>query len=244
MLKVASETLMELETKGILLDIFKEKQQKSAEPGTIPSFYMKKPEDGSISHKVQRTDRPEMPLDQEELSFCPFIFTFLLLKPEFDISELDEDSDGFLQHHEIEAYIRGLIPNLAQLRDMPTQFVQMCCRIASQKFLFFFDPNRRDVFLALDKDMNGTLSKQELREYADGTLTYVFIDRVMLSSRGCKMGRLDCQTGWGMGGFGKRDVHQKWIEGGNYELCIEDVRDEIWDMVKPADPLRVTLVRV
>ncbi|GKE26860.1 probable serine/threonine-protein phosphatase 2A regulatory subunit B'' subunit TON2, partial [Tanacetum coccineum] len=37
------------------------------------------------------------------------------------------------------------------------------------------------------------------------------------------------------------DVRQKWIEGGNYELCIEDVRDEIWDMVKPADPLRITL---
>ncbi|GJW55297.1 probable serine/threonine-protein phosphatase 2A regulatory subunit B'' subunit TON2, partial [Tanacetum coccineum] len=37
------------------------------------------------------------------------------------------------------------------------------------------------------------------------------------------------------------DVHQKWIEGGNYKLCIEDVRDEIWDMVKPADPLRITL---
>ena len=38
-----------------------------------------------------------------------------------------------------------------------------------------------------------------------------------------------------------RDVHQKWIEGGNYELCIEDVRDEIWDMVKPTDPLKITL---
>lgn len=34
---------------------------------------------------------------------------------------------------------------------------------------------------------------------------------------------------------------KKWIEGGNYELCIEDVRDEIWDMVKPVDPLKVTL---
>ncbi|CAH8365563.1 unnamed protein product [Eruca vesicaria subsp. sativa] len=38
-----------------------------------------------------------------------------------------------------------------------------------------------------------------------------------------------------------RDVHQKWIEGGNYELCIEDVRDEIWDIVKPSDPLKITL---
>lgn len=36
-----------------------------------------------------------------------------------------------------------------------------------------------DMFLALDKDMNGTLSKQELREYADGTLTDIFIERGM-----------------------------------------------------------------
>ncbi|CAL5347019.1 unnamed protein product [Camellia sinensis] len=34
-----------------------------------------------------------------------------------------------------------------------------------------------DMFLALDKDMNGTLSKQELREYVDGTLTDIFIER-------------------------------------------------------------------
>jgi len=33
------------------------------------------------------------------------------------------------------------------------------------------------MFLALDKDTNGTLSKQELREYADGTLTDIFIER-------------------------------------------------------------------
>ena len=46
----------------------------------------------------------------------------------------------------MEAYIRGLIPNLAQLRDMPTQFIQMYCRIASQKFFFFCDPNRRGSF--------------------------------------------------------------------------------------------------
>jgi len=31
----------ELETKRILLDIFKEKQKKSSEAGTIPSFYKK-----------------------------------------------------------------------------------------------------------------------------------------------------------------------------------------------------------
>ncbi|GFP94511.1 probable serine/threonine-protein phosphatase 2a regulatory subunit b'' subunit ton2 [Phtheirospermum japonicum] len=46
--------LQELETKRVLLDIFKVKQQKSAEAGTIPSFYKKKPEEGSIKHRVQR----------------------------------------------------------------------------------------------------------------------------------------------------------------------------------------------
>ncbi|GJU03544.1 probable serine/threonine-protein phosphatase 2A regulatory subunit B'' subunit TON2 [Tanacetum coccineum] len=395
----------ELETKRILLDIFKEKQQKSAEAGTIPSFYKKKPEDGSISHKVQRLAKYRFLKKQSDLllnaddldamwvclrencviddatgaekmnyeDFChiasvcteqigpkcrrffspsnfmkfekdesgriailPFYLyvmrTVSLTQARIDMSELDEDSDGFLQHHEMEAYIRGLIPNLAQLRDMPTQFVQMYCRIASQKFFFFCDPNRRgkacikkvllsnclqelmelhqeseeevtdteqaenwfsltsaqricDVFLALDKDMNGTLSKQELREYADGTLTDIFIERAFdehlrrgksgnanaremdfesfldfvlalenkdspedVERKGPEFQRWVGKQFKGVwvlkgtflnGPYG--DVHQKWIEGGNYELCIEDVRDEIWDMVKPADPLRITL---
>ncbi|ERN16935.1 hypothetical protein AMTR_s00057p00185220 [Amborella trichopoda] len=51
---LGSEALMELETKRILLDIFKEKQQRNAEAGAIPSFYKKKPTEGSISNRVQR----------------------------------------------------------------------------------------------------------------------------------------------------------------------------------------------
>ena len=43
----------------------------------------------------------------------------------------------------MEAYIRGLIPNLAQLCDMPNAFMQMYCRIAAHKFFFLCDPNRR-----------------------------------------------------------------------------------------------------
>ncbi|GFZ14031.1 similar to tonneau 2 [Actinidia rufa] len=272
-----------------------------------------------------------------------------LTQARIDMSELDDDSDGFLQSHEMEAYIRGLIPNLAQLRDMPAAFVQTYCRIAAHKFFFFCDPNRRgkacikkillsnclqelmelhqeseeevtdteqaenwfsltsaqricggltqpvtavttviaycdhfssaDMFLALDKDMNGTLSKQELREYADGTLTDIFIERAFDEHVRCgKTGGANsremdfesfldfvlalenkdtpegltylfrCLDLHGKGYLTTadihtlfRDVHQKWIEGGNYELCIEDVRDEIWDMVKPGDPLRITL---
>lgn len=36
-----------------------------------------------------------------------------------------------------------------------------------------------DIFILLDKDNNGTLSKQELREYADGALTEIIIERGM-----------------------------------------------------------------
>ncbi|KAH8495091.1 hypothetical protein H0E87_018322 [Populus deltoides] len=408
---LGSEALMELETKRILLDIFKEKQQKSAEGGTIPSFYKKKPEEGSISHRVQRLAKYRFLKKQSDLllnaddldamwvclrencviddatgaekmnyeDFChiasvcteqigpkcrrffspsnfmkfekdesgriailPFYLyvmrTVSLTQARIDMSELDEDSDGFLQPHEMEAYIRGLIPNLAQLQDMPAAFIQMYCRIAAHKFFFFCDPHRRgkacikkvllsnclqelmelhqeseeevtdseqaenwfsltsaqricDMFLALDKDMNGTLSKQELGEYADGTLTGIFIERVYDEHVFVMLLIVyDEHVRRGKGGGGNtremdfesfldfvlalenkdtpeglaylfrcldlsgrgflitpdihslfRDVHQKWIEGGNYELCIEDVRDEIWDMVKPADPLRITL---
>nr|KYP58058.1 Pentatricopeptide repeat-containing protein At4g22765 family [Cajanus cajan] len=294
---LGSEALMELETKRILLDIFKEKQKKSAEGALICLFFVQKPEDGSISHRVQRLAKYRFLRKQSDLllnaddldamwvclrencviddatgaekmnyeDFChiasvcteqigpkcrrffspsnfmkfekdeqgriailPFYLyvmrTVSLTQARIDMSELDEDSDGFLQPHEMEAYIRGLIPNLAQLRDMPAAFVQMYCRIAAHKFFFFCDPHRRgkacikkvllsnclqelmelhqeseeevtdteqaenwfsltsaqricDMFLALDKDTNGTLSKQELREYADGTLTDIFIER-------------------------------------------------------------------
>ncbi|XP_073526625.1 uncharacterized protein [Phyllobates terribilis] len=394
---LGSEALMELETKRILLDIFKEKQQKSADAGAIPSFYKRKPEEGSISNRVQRLAKYRFLKKQSDLllnaddldamwvclrencviddatgaekmnyeDFCriasvsteqigpkckrffspsnfmkfekdeqgriailPFYLyvmrTVSLTQARIDMSELDEDSDGFLQPHEMEAYIRGLIPNLAQLRNMAPALIQMYCRIAAHKFFFFCDPHRRgkacikkvllsnclqelmelhqeteeevsdteqaenwfsltsaqrifDMFLALDKDMNGTLSKQELREYADGTLTDIFIERVFdehvrrgkngsgremdfesfldfvlaLENKDTPEGLtylfrcLDLQCR----GFLTtadihtlfRDVHQKWIEGGNYELCIEDVRDEIWDMVKPSDPLRISL---
>ncbi|GJV22163.1 probable serine/threonine-protein phosphatase 2A regulatory subunit B'' subunit TON2 [Tanacetum coccineum] len=270
-----------------------------------------------IGPKCHRFFSPSnfMKFEKDELgriaipSFYLYVMrTVSLTQARIDMRELDED--GLLQHHEMEAYIRGLIPNLAQLRDMPTQFVQMYCRISSQKF-FFCDPNRRgnecinkeseeevtdteqaenwfsltsaqricDVFLALDIDMNGTLSKQELREYADGTLTDIFIERAFDEHLRC--GKSGNANAWEMDfesfldfvlalenkdspegitylfkcldlngrGFLTtadihtlfRDVQQKWIEGGNYELCIEDVRDEIWDMVKPADPLRITL---
>ena len=57
----------------------------------------------------------------------------------------------FFFWQEMEGYIRGLIPNLAQLRDIPASFVQPYCRIAARKFFFFCDPARRGLGTALIK---------------------------------------------------------------------------------------------
>ncbi|KAG0572471.1 hypothetical protein KC19_VG098100 [Ceratodon purpureus] len=269
--------------------------------------------------------------DFGRIAILPFYLyvmrTVSLTQARIDMSELDEDGDGFLQPQEMEAYVRGLIPNLAQLRHIPSPFLSMYSRIAARKFYFFCDPLRRgklcikkvllsnclaelmelhqeteeegggtepvdnwfslssaqricDTFLGLDKDMNGTLSKEEVHAYADGTLTKIFIERVFDEhvrrggrGSGGKAREMDFEsfldfvlalenrdTPEGLTYLFKcldlqnrgflttvdvhtlfRDVHQKWIEGGNYDLCIEDVRDEVWDMVKPVDPLRITL---
>ncbi|XP_071705096.1 probable serine/threonine-protein phosphatase 2A regulatory subunit B'' subunit TON2 [Rutidosis leptorrhynchoides] len=398
---LGSEAMLEHETRRILLNIYKEKHRKNAEAGIIPSFYKKKPEDGSISHTVQRLAKyrflkkqSDILLNSDDLDamwlclrencvidestgsekvnyedFCqiaslctdqigskcrrffspsnfmkfekdesgriailPFYLyvmrTVSLTQARIDMSELDEDSDGYLQPYEMEAYIRGLIPNLAQLRDMPAEFVQMYCHIAAHKFFFFCDPTRKgkacikkillsnclqelmelhqefdgegtgteteqtenwfslasaqricDIFLDLDKDANGTLSKEELQGYADATLTDIFIERAF--DEHVRHGKTVIGLPWEMDfesfldfvlalenkdspegltylfrcldlhGKGYltaadihilfRDVREKWVQIGNYELCTEDVRDEIWDMVRPVDPLKITL---
>ncbi|GJZ66583.1 putative ion channel protein castor [Tanacetum coccineum] len=43
-------------------------------------------------------------------------------------------------------YIRGLIANFAQLRDMPAEFIQMYCHIAAHKFFSLCHPVRRVLF--------------------------------------------------------------------------------------------------
>eukprot|EP00850_Spirogloea_muscicola_P017677 SM000154S01412 [mRNA] locus=s154:226587:230833:+ [translate_table: standard] len=38
-----------------------------------------------------------------------------------------------------------------------------------------------------------------------------------------------------------RPIHKRWMDEGNYELDIADVKDEIWDMVRPSDQSRITI---
>ncbi|KAF2578746.1 hypothetical protein F2Q68_00000650 [Brassica cretica] len=106
-----------------------------------------------IGPKCRRFFSPSnfMKFEKDEagrIAILPFYLyvmrTVSLTQARIDMSELDEDSDGFLQSQEMESYISGLIPNLAQLRDMPDAFTNTYCRIASQKFFFFCDPHRRE----------------------------------------------------------------------------------------------------
>jgi serine/threonine-protein phosphatase 2A regulatory subunit B'' len=213
---LGSEAQTEMETKKLLLEAYRARQQQTMAAGGIPSFYKKKPSEGSVGAKVHRLAKfrflkkqAEVLLNADDLDtmwvllrencsieeasgtekmnyedFChiatlcteqigskcrrffsacnflkfekddfgriailPFYLyvmrTVSLTQARIDMSELDEDGDGFLQPQEMEAYIRGLIPNLAQLRNIPPPFLSMYSRIAARKFFFFCDPLRR-----------------------------------------------------------------------------------------------------
>lgn len=128
------------------------------------------------------------------------------------------------------------------------------------------------IYLNLDKDHNGMLSKQELTRYGMGTLTSVFIDRVFQECLTYD-GEMDYKTYLD---FVLALENQKEpqalqyffkildISGQNYlnvftlnyffrsiqeqmrfhnqePVNFQDVKDEIFDMVKPADPYKITL---
>ncbi|CAI9779773.1 unnamed protein product [Fraxinus pennsylvanica] len=180
---------------------------------------------GAAAPFIQNAEPPPLMRHIFGLDNCLISTLVSLTQARIDMSELDEDSDGFLQPHEMENYIKVLIPNLAQLHDMPAAFEKTYCCIATHKFFSSAIPTNEvekacikkmllsnrlrdlmelhqeseeevtdtelaenwfsltsaqcicDMFLALDKDMNGTLIKQELREYTDRTLAAIFIER-------------------------------------------------------------------
>lgn len=127
------------------------------------------------------------------------------------------------------------------------------------------------VYLNLDKDHNGMLSKQELAGYGSGTLTSVFLNRVF-SECLTYDGEMDYKTyldfvlalenrhepqslqylfkifdvdhvghltAFTLNYFFKGIQEQ--IESHKAEpVSFEDVKNEIFDMVKPVDPTRIT----
>ena len=128
------------------------------------------------------------------------------------------------------------------------------------------------IYLNLDKDHNGMLSKKELKQYGMGTLTQVFIDRVFQECLTYE-GEMDYKTYLdfvlalenqkepqalhyffkildieGKGylttftlNYFFRSIQQQMKQHNQEPVNFEDVKDEIFDMVKPADPTRITL---
>ncbi|XP_076063118.1 serine/threonine-protein phosphatase 2A regulatory subunit B'' subunit gamma isoform X2 [Oratosquilla oratoria] len=128
------------------------------------------------------------------------------------------------------------------------------------------------VYLNLDKDHNGMLSKQELAQYGMGTLTPVFIDRVFQECLTYD-GEMDYKTyldfvlalenqkePQALHYFFKildidskgfinvftlnyffRSIQDQMRQHNQEPVNFEDVKDEIFDMVKPANPFQITL---
>ena len=127
-------------------------------------------------------------------------------------------------------------------------------------------------YLALDTDRNGMLSKSELMNYGNGTLTAAFVDRIFeeyhmfdgemdyksfldfVLAMEYKKSPQALQYFWRLldvqhCGFLRpyainyffRDVLQIMHESGQEPVSALDVKDEIWDMIKPKHPLHITL---
>ncbi|XP_069494548.1 serine/threonine-protein phosphatase 2A regulatory subunit B'' subunit gamma isoform X2 [Ambystoma mexicanum] len=186
------------------------------------------------------------------------------------LSLYDVAGQGYLRESDLENYILELIPTLPQLDGLEKSFYSFYVCTAVRKFFFFLDPLRtgkikiQDIlacsflddllelrdeelskesqesnwfsapsalrvygqYLNLDKDHNGMLSKEELSRYGTGTLTNVFLDRVFQ----------ECLT------YDGEMAIQEQMKVHNQEpVSFHDVKDEIFDMVKPKDPFKITL---
>ncbi|KAG7266311.1 hypothetical protein CRUP_015155 [Coryphaenoides rupestris] len=119
------------------------------------------------------------------------------------------------------------------------------------------------TYLNLDKDHNGMLSKEELSRYGTATLTSVFLDRVYQECLTYD-GEMDYKTYLDfvlalenrkepaalqyifklldMENQGYLNAIQEQIKiHGQEVVSFQDVKDEIFDMVKPKDPYKITL---
>uniref|UniRef100_A0A2P2IBC3 Serine/threonine-protein phosphatase 2A regulatory subunit B'' subunit gamma n=2 Tax=Hirondellea gigas TaxID=1518452 RepID=A0A2P2IBC3_9CRUS len=128
------------------------------------------------------------------------------------------------------------------------------------------------MYLNLDKDRNGMLSKPELAKYGMGTLTPVFIDRVFQECLTYD-GEMDYKTyldfvlalenqkePQALHYFFKildidskghltvftlnyffRSIQDQMRQHNHEPVHFQDVKDEIFDMVKPADSCKITL---
>ncbi|CAN7978832.1 unnamed protein product [Ixodes persulcatus] len=232
------------------------------------------------------------------------------------LSLYDVSGQGYLREHDLETYIKELIPQLPQIDGIERSFHSFYVCTALRKFCFFLDPLRtgrikiQDIlccpflddftelrddkltktdlennwfsapsalkvygdYLNLDRTRTGMLSKSELARYGKGSLTGAFVDRVfqecqtydgdidyktylelvlalenrkepqalqfffrILDVRGC--GYLDV---FSLNYF-FRDIQEQMRLHDQEPVGFEDVKDEIFDMVKPEDPSRITL---
>ncbi|XP_058018242.1 serine/threonine-protein phosphatase 2A regulatory subunit B'' subunit gamma isoform X3 [Ahaetulla prasina] len=193
-----------------------------------------------------------------------------LYQTRIGLSLYDVAGQGYLRESDLENYILELIPTLPQLDGLEKSFYSFYVCTAVRKFFFFLDPLRtgkikiQDIlacsflddllelrdeelskesqetnwfsapsalrvygqYLNLDKDHNGMLSKEELSRYGTGTLTHIFLDRVFQ----------ECLTY-----DGEMAIQEQMKIHGQDPVSFQDVKDEIFDMVKPKDPYKISL---
>ncbi|KAK2169605.1 hypothetical protein LSH36_8g01093 [Paralvinella palmiformis] len=171
------------------------------------------------------------------------------------LSLYDVAGQGYLKESDLENYILELIPTLPQLRDedLPKD-MQECNWFSAPSALRVYGQ-----YLNLDKDHNGMLSKQELARVFQECLTYegemdykTYLDFVLaLENRKEPQALqylfrlLDIENKGYLNVFDLNFFFRAIQEQMRFHqqdlVSFDDVKNEIFDMVKPGDPYKITL---
>ncbi|CAB4069227.1 PPP2R3 [Lepeophtheirus salmonis] len=188
-----------------------------------------------------------------------------LLQTRIELSLYDKDGSGFLEETDLETYLGELIHTLPKLDILEKSFhpFYICTAIRDilasgflDDFLELRDQEagkdlQESQYLNLDNDHNGMLSPSELKNYGTGTLTDTFIQRVFQECLTYDS-EMDYKT---YIDFVLAFENRKSPQSLRYFFHIlkemdklkqepvrfEDVMDEIFDMISPKDPNRITL---
>ncbi|CAH2006019.1 unnamed protein product [Acanthoscelides obtectus] len=179
------------------------------------------------------------------------IFNYVMHKVWLDqtrvgLSLFDATGQGYLTSTDLENYIIELLPNLPQLKGLEESFHSFYVCTAVSKFLFFLDVARAGRIRILDRVFETCLTyagEMDYKTYLD--LVLALENRAEPQALAFLFKILDIKEERYLDAFTLnyffRGIQEQMKAHGSEAVSFEDVKDELFDMVRPADPEKITL---
>ncbi|XP_070098189.1 serine/threonine-protein phosphatase 2A regulatory subunit B'' subunit gamma isoform X3 [Equus przewalskii] len=161
------------------------------------------------------------------------------------LSLYDVAGQGYLRESDLENYILELIPTLPQLDGLEKSFYSFYVCTAVRKFFFFLDPLRTGKIKIQDILACSFLDDllEDYKTYLDFVLALE--NRKEPAALQYIFKLLDIENKGYLNVFSLnyffRAIQELMKIHGQDPVSFQDVKDEIFDMVKPKDPLKISL---